>query len=363
MQVNKNTFLTGLRVNSVITFVTAYDGEGGTPDPVPAPDAAAAQAQAQAQAAQAQAAQAQAAAEAARATADADTSEATKAAQAAQAAAEAAKATIPKPDDSGTLRITQEHLNDLISKRVNKEKQKGEDAVRVAKEEANALLETERGARLADKTDLVSQMEDLKSKSQGSEADKALLQQQIDSIKNESLSAEEKAAQHITELEAKAEAAITLATEKDNLYKDYLSDNELRSAITANNAIAPDQLFQILKSSTTTEPKVDAQGNAVPGVFEVHTSINVKNDKGENETLSLTPAEAVAKLRSNVKEWGNQFNSEAKGGSGLLNEKDSPDANNSKEPPTDVKEYQKWRKTPNGLAFLGRDAGGAYIGK
>jgi len=337
MQEKENTFFTGLRVNSVTTFVTAYDGEGAEPTPTSTPDPTPPPAQPPA--------------------------DPPPAATPPAASAPPVVINTPAPAaaESGMLTITQEHFDEIIKKRVNTVRKQGEDAVSAAKQEAETAAQARESAMLADKTDLVSQLEEFKAKSQGSEEEKQLLQKQIDAIKNETLTAEEQAAKNIAELEERATAAEAAAAERDTFVKGYMMDNELRSAIAANNASAPDQLFQILKASTATGPKTDAQGNEIPGLFEVLTSISVKNDAGEKETISVSPAEAVAKLKGNVEEWGNQFKSEVKSGSGLVNDKGSTETF-GKEPPTDPQKYREWRNSPAGQEFLGRDKRNRFVG-
>lgn len=297
MQVNHSIFSTGLRVNRIKLFITAYDGEGDTPTPAPTPPPI-----------------------------------------------------IVEPpvvqNVDGTFQMTQDKLNDIITKRLEQERKQGDERLKTREAELVSSAKQSSDALLADKTALLSELQSIKGVHKGTEEEKATLQARIDTLKSETMSSEEQSQQRIAELEERVTKTESTSVEQlsvvNKAYEDFRIDTELRSAILANDAVKPDQLFALLRGQTAKKQKLDDSGNEVAGQFDIMTSIDVIDDKGVKTKVELSPAEAVIKLRANVEEWGNQFGSKQKGGSGLTN--DDKGESGSDTPPSDYAGYKKWKK-------------------
>jgi hypothetical protein len=66
-------------------------------------------------------------------------------------------------------------------------------------------------------------------------------------------------------------------------------------AAVKNDAFNPDQIVTILKTNTQVVETKDDEGQPT-GSFEVKTTFNTKNEKGEPVTLVLSPSEVVKKM-------------------------------------------------------------------
>lgn len=228
--------------------------------------------------------------------------------------------------------FTQVELDNIVKERVEREK-------KVQKELVDKLSQLEQGHTL-------------------SVDERKKLQERITELNNEFMSKEAKAAKDLKGWEEKYNSDTTrLSKEKEKWQQDYFSykmETELTEAALSNKARKPEQLVRLLKQDSKIKEVLDDKGNPT-GIFETKVTVREKKEDGTYFTVELSPAQAMAKLRENTEEWGNQFNSETKDGTGQyldLVTKPSDNIDGLKINGT-YEEYKRSRETAKGKAQLG----------
>lgn len=183
----------------------------------------------------------------------------------------------------------------VINKQIEAEKKKAQRAL----EEARALRAK------ADLTD-----------SERREVDK-----RIEEMTNQLLSKEELSKREREKIIKNYEEKITELSKGvenwQNRFYETTINTELMNAAVANDAYNPEQLLAILRPRTALVEETDSDGNKT-GKFKTLVKLMIKNDKGENLPLDLSPKEAVKKM-AELDEYLNLFKSGGAGGIGGIN--------------------------------------------
>lgn len=204
------------------------------------------------------------------------------------------------------------------------------------------------------------QLESLTARFEGTAEEKNALQDQIEKLRNESMSAEEKAAREKRAMEEDLQGQISsLTDERDAAVKDHAEfriKHELRDGANKFDARNPDQLVRLLFGDTTLQDEIGDDGKPT-GEKVVRVKVQQIKEDGERYSIELDPMKAMQALVDMPKEWGNQFNSRTKGGSGDL-WSDGNAAPTGQENPDigkmSYQQYKKWRDTDAGKRQLGR---------
>jgi hypothetical protein len=128
------------------------------------------------------------------------------------------------------------------------------------------------------------------------------------------------------------------ATNNFNLYAKFRMDQELTQAAVSQEAINPQQILGQLRSKSTLDEIFDSDGKST-GEYRVKVKIENTDKDGKEETLMLSPVEAVKSLKENTMH-ANLFKGTGVGGMGSRNEGTGGDDR----PPSDPAAYRKWRK-------------------
>lgn len=242
-----------------------------------------------------------------------------------------------QPDDKveDTKTFAQEDVDRIVQERIKRERTKYSDQI----------------------SQLVSELETVKSQFNGTKEEQDALQARIEELRSKNMSVEEQANRKVKELET------TLQTERDslsneveffkNMHFNYRVEKELYEAAKANDARVPDQLVALLKHNTKVKQVVGDDGKPLPGMWETKTSIKQTKEDGTEFEVELTPMEAISKLREEPNKWGNQFNSKSSPGVDLMNEGPSGGSSDGLKIDGSFEDYKKSRNTPQGKKQLG----------
>ena len=169
----------------------------------------------------------------------------------------------------------------------------------------------------------IAELERIRNSASTSETQRRELEVTIERLRQESngeretlkgqLSASQRELQRVTS---------SLTTDRDfwrGQYTDSRITSELTTAAAANEAYSTNQVVALLRGRTTLEERLDEKGKGL-GVFEVRVKLTDIDEKGQPVEMSLTPADAVARMKQNVAEYGNLFKSTMRTGFGGNNQ-------------------------------------------
>lgn len=215
---------------------------------------------------------------------------------AAAAAAAAAAAKTPPAGHSSEVTFTPEQQTKL-NKLVADEKRKAQEGNR----------------------QLVADLETLKQSKNLSEQEKIDLQKRIDDLTATYTTREQLAQSDLQKLQRKYDTDTkTLGNQTQawqDRYNNKLKTIDLREAATSHGAINPTQVEKLLWDQTVVEEELDESGKPT-GAFTTKVNFTGKDKEGKPVQLKLSPKDAVKAMTEIPEEYGNLFESKAKGGLG-----------------------------------------------
>lgn len=220
------------------------------------------------------------------------------------------------------------------------------------KDEVDNMLKTETTTIKRERDNLIQQYETLKKTAGLSQNQIKDLQGKIDELKTSHLSTEQKAA---LELDRQKKE---YGEEKDSLTKDrdhwrgeydvYRKQTELHSAAAGANAFNPQQLVNLLATKTKlVESKEVVEGQETT-VYKTIVQFDDKDKDGKPVVVELSPSDAIKRMKELPEQFGNLFKTDAKGGTGLMNNNPgTPGNKNGFREGMSFSEYKEFRKTAN----------------
>ena len=169
---------------------------------------------------------------------------------------------------------TQEDMTKLL----NEERRKGNEAARAA----------------------MSELEALKPKLNMTKQERDEMDVRIKELNTRLMTNEEIAAQEQAKLRKAHEDTVAELTSKADQWQNRFTDAAIERSITdaavVHDAYNPKQVVSLLRSNTRLVPKLDGEGHAT-GQFQPMVQLEVSGSDGETKTLELSPSEAVKRMR------------------------------------------------------------------
>jgi hypothetical protein len=201
--------------------------------------------------------------------------------------------TAPKEEEKKAT-FTQEQVNEMLAKEKRKQVEKQQKQV----EELNTIKENFKGTR----------------------EEKERLESQIEQIRRDSMTAEERSKEdrkklrEITEQEKRA-----LEGDRD-LWRERYTDSTIARALTdaavTERAINVEPILAILRPNTNLAPVMDRETGKETDELVVKVRVRSVNERGEELDLELSPADAVKKMKENTSRYGYLFQGEKNAGIG-----------------------------------------------
>lgn len=170
-----------------------------------------------------------------------------------------------------------------------------------SQDEVNTLLAKEKREWQEKNKKALSELEQVRKNFAGTKEEKERLEKQIEQIRLDSMTAEERANAEKERLRKEAEGAKKeLEADRDlwmNRYTDSTIARALTDAAVEEKAITPEPILAILRSNTRLMPVIDKESGKETGELVPKTRLKTVNDKKEPVTLDLSPREAVAKMK------------------------------------------------------------------
>jgi hypothetical protein len=191
-------------------------------------------------------------------------------------------------------------------------------------DELNRFLADDRRkteAKFKDKFDKleVSYQDALKNK-QLSDGDRQELQNQLEDLRARHRTKEQQLAHDKKQAEEAAGARIKeledRASQWEGRYTETTIQRELQSAAVEHDAYNPDLVVTHLKASTNLEEVMDQEGKPTGKLAPMVTMMVKNDDTGVNETLKMTPTEAVEYMKKNPERYGGFFKNNIREGIG-----------------------------------------------
>lgn len=155
----------------------------------------------------------------------------------------------------------------------------------------------------------VEELETFKQKSNLTGQNAKDLEQQIEKIKNESLTKEELLRKEQAKLANKHKTEVEELSNElkswQNRYSSQVINTSLQQAAIKHNAFNPSQIIDLLSQKAKIEFETDKDGNKTDNVI-VKVAIRTKDSKGADVVLSTSPEEAV-KVLSESDDYFNLF--------------------------------------------------------
>lgn len=155
----------------------------------------------------------------------------------------------------------------------------------------------------------VEELETFKQKANLTGQSAKELEQQIEKIRNESLTKEELLRKEQAKLANKHKTEVDeLVKERNNWRDRYTSqviNTSLQQAAIKHNAFNPSQIIDLLSAKSTIEFETDKDGNQTDNLV-VKVAVKTKDSKGADVVLSTSPEDAV-KVLSESDDYFNLF--------------------------------------------------------
>jgi hypothetical protein len=225
------------------------------------------------------------------------------------------------------------------------DEKKKEETPQFTQEQVNRFLADERRKAQKANQKTIDDLEKLRKNASLTEAEKASLEERIETIKNDFLTKEQIAQKEQQKAKQKQQEELE-SVKKDidkwkKLYEDQNVENNLLGAAASDpDVFNPNQILELLKPKTRLVEELDTEGRPT-GRLTPKIRLAGKNKDGEPIVLELSPAEAVKQLKENTTEYGNLFKSNVVRGVGGNNNGDTRRGNN---PPDDPAAFRAWRK-------------------
>jgi hypothetical protein len=184
-------------------------------------------------------------------------------------------------------------------------------------------LKRDRVKSSEEKSKLLNQLEELKSKTNLSQEEKDNLQARIDDLQATLMTKEELAAKKEKELQTKYSSELELAQNESKTWRERYTnstiDRSLMDAAVSNKALRPKQIVSLLRGDTRLSEVIGEDGKPT-GTYNVKVKLDTKDKDGNPTTLDLTVDEAVKQMKEMTEEYGNLFESDASGGTGQFSQ-------------------------------------------
>lgn len=170
-----------------------------------------------------------------------------------------------------------------------------------SQKELNEIIAKERKKFQERDQGRLKELETLRQTFKGTKEEKERLDTQIEQLRMDMMSAEDRAKAEKENLRKQAESEKKVLEEDRDLWKGRYTEETIARAITdaagSEKAISADPILAMLRSKTRLVPKIDKESGKETGELTVKTRMSVTNDKGELVDLDLSPLDAVRKMK------------------------------------------------------------------
>lgn len=210
-------------------------------------------------------------------------------------------------------------------------------------DEVNKLLAEDKRKHQERVNKTVKDLETLKTSNNLTAKEKGDLQKRIEDLQSEVLTKEQLAAKEKEKLSKTYQKQIEEANRERDTWKNRFThstiNQQLTSAAATNEAFDPEQIIALLRPSTDLIEEVGEDKNPT-GNFMPKVKFDDQDETGKKVTLTLTPEEAVKRMKD-IPRFANLFKSTASGG---LGGSQSAARGGKVGTPKDPAEYRKNRK-------------------
>jgi len=192
----------------------------------------------------------------------------------------------------------------------------GDDEKKFSQSELNSLMAKQKRELKVVQEKLMVQLEEAKKASKIGSEERTSLETQIEDLRKQTMSAEERAKQKEGKLQKQHQEELEQAKTEigrwQGLYTNSTISNSLLKAASANKARSPEQILMMFKHDVKLAPKLDENGKPTDN-FEARLDFVDINDDGKEVQLNLTVEEAVKRM-SELPRYGNLFEGSKVGG-------------------------------------------------
>lgn len=217
-------------------------------------------------------------------------------------------------------------------------------------EKVNSLLAVERRKTEAKSKETETRLAKVLENKTLSDDERSRLEVTLEDLRTQHMTEKQKSARELekakTEYETSLDEAKKSAGHWQGMYTDSNINRALQDAAVANDAYQAAQIVTILKPYTEMVEDMDSEGKATgTGLVPRIAFPDKDNDSGEPITTSLTPADAVKRMKEIPDLYGNLFKSNSVGGIGGTNATDGSSSGGSIDYENiSMEEYVKLRK-------------------
>ena len=186
--------------------------------------------------------------------------------------------------------------------------------------EVNKFLADDRRRHQEKYSSLESSYQELLSNQNLGQEERGQLEQQLEDLQARHRTKEQQLAYEKKQAEEKFGSEISEWQEKaktwESRYTESTINRELQAAAVEHDAYNPRQIVVQLKGQTELTEEMDVNGKPT-GKLVPMVKMTVKNeDTGAQESLQMTPSEAVEYMKKNPEQWGNFFKNNIREGIG-----------------------------------------------
>ena len=227
----------------------------------------------------------------------------------------------------------------------------GEKTLTLTQTELNALMAKNRRELTAQNQQLLSEIEGLKTKTSMTADEKNELETRLEQMRQQFMTADERKTREAEKKQRELSGA--LEDEKNQskkwatLYKTHKIANDLTAAAITGEAVNPEQVITLLGTAATLQDILDADGKPTGDYMTVVNYATKDPNTGKSTVLTLSPADAVARMKEEVQRYGNLFKPTLRSGFGGNNSGASGSGKPSTEALKDTETYMRWRKEQN----------------
>jgi flagellar biosynthesis GTPase FlhF len=188
-------------------------------------------------------------------------------------------------------------------------------------EQLNSVLKREKEKFRKDREKLAKQLEDHKNSARLTQEQKEALEAQIEELRNQTMTAEERARHQLTKTQKEAEEKLLHATGSaknwENRYQDLRIGYEISSAAVLCDVLPNSVQFveALLRPRTRLVQEIDAEGKPIDH-FTAKVKFDDTDKDGKPITLDLQIGEAVKRMKELPEKYGNLFKGTASSGLG-----------------------------------------------
>jgi len=201
-------------------------------------------------------------------------------------------------------------------------RKKAASAGQFTQDQVNAMIAKEKGRWQQQNAATIKQLETLQQNANLTQQQKDELEIQLTELKNQSLTKEELASQEREKLTKKLKDTETSLTKDRDGWRGRFEtaqiSRDIVDAASAGKAIRSTQVLTLIRGQSRLVEKLDEQGKGT-GEYETKVKLETKGSDGKPVTLDLSPKDAITKMREDVENFGNLFESDAVGGVGRTN--------------------------------------------